>query len=297
MKRVELSKELSLSAIAQGYWRLDGWNFTDAELANFMHKCIDRGVTTFDTAEIYADTLCETLMGDAFLKDASIRNKIELVSKTGIFKENIGSNAFGYYNTSYDRVIKSCKESLTRLKTDYLDLYLIHREDPCLDVYETARALKDLKKEGLVKEVGVSNFDPYKFDALNKAIGGELVTNQIEMNPVCFEHFNSGMVDYLTVHRIHPMIWSPLAGGRLFDKKDSLCTKAMKKISEIAERHNEQPDTIIYAWLLYHPVSAVPLSGSQKLERLDAAIRALEVRLAHHEWYEIYSASEQQILR
>ena len=159
------------------------------------------------------------------------------------------------------------------------------------------KGLKDLKKEGLVKEVGVSNFDPFKFDALNQAMDGELVTNQIEWNPVCFEHFNSGMMDYLTVRHIHPMIWSPLAGGRLFKKEDPLCCHAMEKINEIAERHNEKPETIIYAWLMYHPAGAAPISGSNKLERLDLAIKALDVKLEHYEWYEIYTASGQQILR
>ncbi len=297
MKTIEVSKGLQMSAVVQGFWRLDSWNFETKQLVDFMKGCIDRGVTTFDTAEIYADTYCETLMGEAFAQDKSLRNQIQLVSKTGIFKENIDGTPFGYYNTTYDRVKQSCKESLQRLHTDYLDLYLIHREDPCFDPWETARALKDLKKEGLIREAGVSNFDPFKFDAMNKAMNGELVTNQIEWNPVCFEHFNSGMMDYLTVNRIHPMIWSPLAGGRLFREEDATCTRAMKKIREIAERHQVDPATIIYAWQFYHPVGAMVLSGSQKLERLDLAIQALDVKLLHHEWYEIYTASGQQVLR
>ncbi len=297
MRMVELSKELSLSAVVQGFWRLADWRWTTKELAEFMNACIERGVTSFDTAEIYAATLCETLMGEAFEADPSIRGRIQLVSKTGIFQEKTGGKTFGYYNTTYDRVVRSCKESLQRLKTDHLDLYLIHREDPCFDPWETARALKDLKKEGLVREIGVSNFDPFKFDALNKAVGGELVTNQIEWNPVCFEHFNSGMMDYLTVNRIHPMIWSPLAGGRLFKGGDEHCEKAMGKIKEIADRHGEKAETIIYAWLMYHPAGAVPISGSNKLERLDLAVKAADVKLEHHEWYEIYTASGQQVLR
>ena len=87
MKKVKLSEGLSLSAVVQGFWRLDGWNWSAEELARFMNECIERGVTTFDTAEIYGDALCETLMGQAFEQDRSIRNKIQLVSKTGIFKE------------------------------------------------------------------------------------------------------------------------------------------------------------------------------------------------------------------
>lgn len=297
MKQIQLSEQLSISAIVQGFWRLESWNWTAKELADFMKACIKRGVTTFDTAQIYADTRCESLMGEAFSCDKSIRKQIRLVSKTGIFKEMIDGKPFGYYNTTYERVMASCKESLARLGTDYLDLYLIHREDPCLDPWETARALKELKKEGLIREAGVSNFDPFKFEVLNKAMGGELVTNQIEWNPVCFEHFNSGMMDYLTGNRIHPMIWSPLAGGRLFKKEDPLCEKAMKKIEEIAERHGEDPATIIYAWQLYHPAGAAVLSGSRNLSRLDLAVRALDVKLAHHEWYEIYTASGQQVIR
>lgn len=297
MKTVKLSDDLTLSRIVQGFWRLEGWRWTAGELAEFMNQCIERGVTAFDTAEIYSAALGEKLMGDAFAVDNTIRERIQLISKTGIFHENINGKAFGYYNTSYDRIIKSCKESLQRLRTDYLDLYLIHREDPCIDPWETARALKDLKRDGLVKEAGVSNFDPFKLDALNTAMDGELVTNQIEWNPVCFEHFNSGMMDYLSVNRIHPMIWSPLAGGRLFRGEDEDCRRAMERIREIAARHGEEPETIIYAWLMYHPAGALPISGSNKPERLDMALKALDVKLEHYEWYEIYTASGQQVLR
>lgn len=162
---------------------------------------------------------------------------------------------------------------------------------------DTAEALLQLKKEGLVREIGVSNFDPYKFDAMNGAVGGQLVTNQIEWNPLCFEHFNTGMMDYLTYHKIHPMIWSPLAGGRLFSGNDEACVKARKKIEDIAARHNVEPAVIVYAWIMYHPVGAIPLVGSQKLDRLDLAIKALDVKLEQSEWFELYSASGQQVIR
>ena len=214
MTKIKLTDNLSLSQIIRGFWRLDTWELSTDELIDNMKSSIDLGVTSFDTAEIYADTLCESQIGEAFAKDPALRGKVELISKTGIYKQEINGESFGYYNTTYDRIVRSCKESLQRLHTDYLDLYLIHREDPLLDPWEAGRAMLDLKKEGLIKEIGVSNFDPFKFDAMNKAVDGALVTNQIEWNPVCFEHFNSGMMDYLTVNKIHPMIWSPLAGGR-----------------------------------------------------------------------------------
>ena len=297
MEKMKLSEHLSLSRVIQGFWRLDSWDFSTQELVSFMHACIERGVTTFDTAEIYGGTLCETLMGKAFAADPSLRGQIELVSKTGIYKTPVDGDMFGYYNPKKERVIQSCQESLQRLNTDHLDLYLIHREDPCFDPYDTAEALLSLKERGLVREIGVSNFDPFKFDALQKATGGQLVTNQIEWNPVCFEHFNSGMMDYLTVNRIHPMIWSPLAGGRLFREGDPRCEKAMKVIRALAEKHGVEPAVMVYAWILYHPVGAMPLVGSSKVDRLDLAIQALDVKLEHSEWYQIYVASGQQVLR
>ena len=293
MKRVEISDRLSFSAIVQGFWRLDKWDMSAKELARVMNECIERGVTTFDTAEIYARTGCEAMMGDAFREDPTIRGRIELVSKTGIFVHD----GFGYYDTSYERVVRSCKESLRRLGCDSLDMYLIHREDPCLDVWETGRALLDLQKQGLVKEIGVSNFDPFKFGALNKAVDGALATNQIEWNPVCYEHFNSGMIDLLVGEKLHPMIWSPLAGGRLFTSDEEPYRAALAKITEIADRHGVDPSTIVYAWILYHPVGATAISGSNKIARLEYAVKALDVQLERYEWYEIYTASGQQELR
>jgi len=293
MEKVKIAENLEFSRIIQGFWRLDGWNWSSGELAKFMNECIERGVTTFDTAEIYGDTVCEKLMGDAFESDPTIRKRIQLVSKTGIFK----MDGFGYYDTTYSRMMQSCKESLSRLHTEYVDLYLIHREDPLLNPWDSARALKELKKEGLIREAGVSNFDPFKFDAMNKAMDGQLRTNQIEWNPVCFEHFNSGMMDYLMANKIHPMIWSPLAGGRIFKSDDEKCVKAMKTIKQIAEKHNAEPATIIYAWILYHPSMAMPLVGSNKIDRLDLAIKALDVKLERSEWYRLYVASGQQVIR
>lgn len=292
MQTVQMNS-IELSRIVQGFWRLTDWNMSTDELVAFMRQCVDLGVTTFDTAEIYGGTECEAQMGRAFAKDPSLRKSVQLVSKTGIFREG----DFGYYNTTYDRVMTSCRESLERLECDYLDLYLIHREDPCFDPWETGRALKDLKKQGLVKEIGVSNFDPFKFNALNTAVDGTLVSNQIEWNPFCFEHFASGMIDLLAEKKISPMIWSPLAGGALFVDQGEMYQNAQAVLEEIAGRYGVSVSTIVYAWLLYHPVKALPISGSNKIDRLKEAIAGLDLTLDHWEWYKIYAASGQRVLR
>lgn len=290
---VKLNKEVSLSNIVQGFWRVDSWDYSTSDLVKFMNECINLGVTSFDTAEIYGGS--EEKMGKA-LKDSSInRDEIQIITKTGIVFGTEGK--MNHYDTRYDHIIEACKKSLKKLNLDYIDLYLIHREDPCIDPYEVADAFEDLIKDGLVKAVGVSNFDPFKLDALRHACKHEIVTNQIEVNPLCFEHFESGMIDYLTKYKIHPMIWSPLAGGRIFKEEDTETSNIRKVLDKLSKRHNVSPEAIVFAWLLYHPVKAIPISGSKNIQRLKNALEAQNVKLAHDEWYEVYTASGQKILR
>lgn len=297
MERLNLTKELDLSRIVQGFWRLTDWKYSKQELTTFIEVCLDRGVSSFDSAEIYADTESEKQLGEALKATPGLRNRMEIITKCGIYKTKVDGQVFGYYNTGYDRILQSCEESLKRLNCGYIDLYLIHREDPCINHAETARALKELKKRGWIREAGVSNFDPFKFDALDHYMEGTLCTNQIEWNPCCFDHFNSGMMDYLGKKSLHPMIWSPLAGGKIYTSDEPQYVKARAKIEYIAKQHNSTMDSIIYAWLLYHPTKPLPISGSNKLDRLDRAINGLEIQLEHSQWYDIYVASGQQVLR
>ena len=297
MQRIKLSEKVEFSRIIQGFWRLTDWNVSAQETARQIEGCLERGVTTFDTAERYGYGACEEALGQALKLVSCDRSKYQIVTKTGISWAAPREDAFGFYDTRYARIVRSCKESLRKLGCEYIDLLLIHREDPLLDPWEVAAAFQDLKKEGLILEAGVSNFDPFKFNALNHAMGGTLVTNQIEWHPACFEHFRSGMIDLLMEKKVHPMVWSPLAGGRLFTSQEPTFAAARKKITEIAQKHGVSADAVAYAWILYHPVGAMPICGSRKLERLDKAVEALEVQLTHQEWYEIYVSSGQQVLR
>lgn len=293
MEYMKITEDLSFSRIIQGFWRLTQWDWDTKKLEELIQGCIDRGVTTLDTAEIYGFGECEVQLGRVFARNPALRKKIQLISKTGIFNKD----GFKYYDTSYHRIKTSCEESLQRLSCDYLDLYLIHREDPCFDPQETGKALLELKKGGLVREIGVSNFDPYKFQALNEFTENQLCTNQIEWSPCCYEHFDSGMMDMLTQKGIRPLIWSPLAGGKIFTSQEDSYVKVRQKLEEIGNRHGVGAEVIAYAWILYHPVKAMPIVGSSKLSRLDHAIKALDVKLERWEWYEIYTASGAKRLR
>lgn len=295
MERVSISDQLTFSRIIRGFWRLVSWEWNTEELTSHISACIDQGITTFDTAEIYSMGECETQLGKALQNIP--RHQYQIVSKTGISRMQLNGKVFGYYDTRYDRIIASCKESLRKLGCEYIDLYLIHREDPLIDFEQVAAAFQELKKEGLILEAGVSNFDPYKFNALNVKMNGTLRTDQIEWSPCCWEHFESGLMDMLNGAGIPPMIWSPLAGGRLFTGDDPIYEKARAKVMEIAERHQTAPETVVYAWIMMHPVHAMPIVGSRRMESIQKAVNALELKLEQHEWFEIYAASGQRIIR
>ncbi len=298
MEIINLNPQVSVSRIIQGLWRLTDWNWTLTQTVEFFEQCIAMGVTTFDTAEIYGNYACEERIGEILKAAPHLRERMQIVTKTGI---NMFSDRRAYTMSHYDtrkhKVVSSCQQSIQRMNCDIIDLFLIHREDPLIDHKELGRTLDELVDAGWVKAVGVSNFDPIKFDALQAHMRHRLVVNQIEWSPVCFEHFNNGNMDYLQKMNVVPMIWSPLAGGRLFTSSEEKYVRARKKIDEIARRHGVESETIIFAWLLYHPVKALPISGSSKIKRLKFAVDALNVALTHQEWYEIYTASGQQRLR
>lgn len=300
MENLKLNDKIEVSRLIQGFWRVKEWNFTTNELEKFMEEVIDLGITTFDTAEIYDLGLAEIEMGKVFKNNPKLREKITLISKTGIYQKEIKDEMFGYYDTTYARIIKSCEESLKRLNTDYIDIYLIHREDPLINHSEVASALAYLLEKGYVKSVGVSNFDPYKFSALQTALakyGYKLITNQIEWNPLQFEHFKSGMMDYLSEKEVNPMIWSPLAGGRFFDVNDEEAMAIRPLLDELAEKYNTTISSIIFSWILKHPLKCLPLVGSGKIEWVKDAVNALEIDMDHWDWFRLYAASGEMEIR
>lgn len=297
MEYVELAPGLKLSRIVQGCYLFSKYNTPVDVVKRQFKACLESGVTSFDTAEVYGDGHNEELLAEAFGALGVNRADIQIVSKTGIVKKIVDGKEQNYYDTSYKNIVSACKSSLQRLKTDYLDLYLIHRESPMIDYHETTAALIELKKQGLIRAFGVSNFDPFKFAALSNLAGGEVCTNQIEWNPCCFEHFDSGMMDVLVEKQVHPMFWSPLLRGKIFTDEQPMFARVNAVLTELSEKYGAPKDTVVYAWLLMHPSRGLPISGSSKPERLGNAIAALDLELELADWFRLYTASGQQVTR
>jgi predicted oxidoreductase len=157
---------------------------------------------------------------------------MEIVSKCGIKfpSEKRPSSWVKHYDTSKQHITWSVENSLKMLNVDHLDLLLIHRPDPLLNPAEVAKAFASLKQSGKVLHFGVSNFTATQFEMLQSYMSFPLVTNQIEVSISHNLPFFDGSVDVLMKHRVSPMGWSPLGGGKLMEGDK---TELFRKTSSI----------------------------------------------------------------
>lgn len=294
METVNIKDNLEFSRIVHGYWRLMDWNVSNDELLNLIEEAYDLGITTVDHADIYGNFCCEEKFGEALKIKKGLREKLQIVTKCGIKfpSENRPENKSHCYDTSKEHIIKSAERSLKNFNTDYLDVLLIHRVDALLNPEEVAEAFTKLKTQGKVRYFGVSNFLPAQFNMLNSYLEDSLVTNQVEISPLCLDSFENGTLDLMLEKRVKPMAWSPLAGGRLFKANDERSLRVQKVLNKIKDQVSAKGiDEVVYAWLLMHPSNIMPIVGSGKIDRIKSAIRATEINLSRDQWFEIYVAS------
>jgi predicted oxidoreductase len=215
------------SRLALGFWRLADARLYVEDRLRLIHTALEAGITTLDHADIYGGYTCEELFGEALAREPHLRDRMELVSKCGIclVNERRPANRVKRYDTSRAHIVASVENSLRALRTDRLDLLLIHRPDPFMDADSTAAGLTEVVQAGKVRHVGVSNFSPSQFDLLQNRLSLPLATNQIEVSPLHLAPFLDGTLDHLQRHRISAMAWSPFAGGRLFTGADEAAVR------------------------------------------------------------------------
>ncbi|MFC7439799.1 aldo/keto reductase [Laceyella putida] len=294
MDRIQLAADLSFSRIIQGLWRLVDWKQSKEETLALIEFCLDKGITTFDHADIYGNYTCESLFGEALALKPSLRQKMELVTKCGIVlpSANRPHHRSHHYNTRKEHIIRSVEQSLKNFGTDTIDVLLIHRPDPCMDPEQVAEAFDQLKREGKVRYFGVSNFKRHQFNMLQSYLDFPLVTNQIEVSAYQLENVEDGTLNHCLEKRIPPMVWSPLAGGKIFDARDEKAVRLRDTLANVASQIGADGiDEVLYAWLLNHPAKMMPIVGSGKQERIGKAVQALTHTLTLDQWFEILHAS------
>jgi predicted oxidoreductase len=280
-----------LSPIVAGAWRMGDWGWDAQARLRWIEQCIELGVTSFDHADLYGGYTVEALFGEALALAPPLRQRIQLVSKCAIQLrcDARPETRIKHYDTSAAHITRSVENSLLALRTDHLDLLLIHRPDPLMDSDEVAGAFAALQVAGKVRAFGASNFTAAQFELLNSR--HPLATNQIELHPLHLAPLTDGTLDQCQRLRVRPMIWSPLAGGALLSGGEDAARRVQAVLQRLGEHHGVSPATIAFAWLLRHPSRPLPITGSRHIDAIGAAVAALRIRLDAQQWTEVWSAA------
>jgi predicted oxidoreductase len=300
MRTIQLGKSnLQVPVIAVGCMRMNSIDKKTAE--SYVKTALELGANFFDHADIYGGGTCETIFAEAVGMNSTIREKMMLQSKCGI--------AQGCFNFSKEYILKAVDGILKRLKTDYLDVLLLHRPDALVEPEEVAEAFDELLAAGKVRNFGVSNQDPYLIMLLQKYIKQPIVANQLQLSitnaTMITQSINMNMLDDMAINRDNGVLnfcrlnditiqpWSPFQYGFFsgtFLGNDKF-PKLNEKIDEIAVKYNVSNTTIALAWLLRHPAKMQPVIGTMNIERLMDCVKAADIMLTREEWYQIYLAA------
>ncbi|MEO5647982.1 MAG: aldo/keto reductase, partial [Chitinophagaceae bacterium] len=221
----------------------------------------------------------------------SIRDKMQLITKCGIkmVSPNRPGHQIKHYDTSKEHIRFSVESSLRNLRTDFIDLLLLHRPDSLMDPAEIAMIFTKLKEEGKVLHFGVSNFSASQLSLINTFF--PLSSIQVEASVMALSAFRNGTLDQCMVNNLIPMAWSPLGGGKLFSSEDERSERILAVTSILAEKYTCTVDQVLLAWLLKHPSGIKPVLGTARAERVKAAMEATQINMTREEWYLLWRAS------
>ena len=273
--------ELIAGTMRWGVW---GANHSVKEIQKLIDVCVEENITTFDHADIYGSHTTEELVGNAW-KDMDLkRENLQFISKCGIvMNSDKKPSALKYYNYDKDYILNCVDESLSNLKTDYLDTLLLHRPSPLMNPEVIAEAFTVLKDAGKVKEFGVSNFSVSQFELINQYV--PLVTNQIEISVNEISSFENGILDQLMSKGLRPTAWSVM--GSYFSDQSDENIRIKKVIVELCDKYNAEENQILLAFILKHPSKIIPVIGTSKAGTIRTLSQTLQIDLDLEDWFRI----------
>lgn len=265
-------------------WGIWGANHSVKEIQKLIDVCVEENITTFDHADIYGGHTTEELFGNAW-KDMDLkRENLQFISKCGIvMNSDKKPSALKYYNYNKDYILNCVDESLSNLKTDYLDTLLLHRPSPLMNPEVIAEAFTVLKDVGKVREFGVSNFSVSQFELINQYV--PLVTNQIEISVNEISSFENGILDQLMSKGLRPTAWSVM--GSYFSDQSDENIRIKKVIVELCDKYNAEENQILLAFILKHPSKIIPVIGTSKAGTIRTLSQTLQIDLDLEDWFRI----------
>ncbi|QSF47956.1 aldo/keto reductase [Paenibacillus tianjinensis] len=266
-----------------------------------IHSALEAGIDFFDHADIYAGGKAEEVFGEVVAASPGMREQLMIQTKCGIRN--------GFFDFSKEHIVNSVENSLKRLKTDYVDVLLLHRPDTLMEPEEVAEAFDYLEQKGMVKHFGVSNLNPLQIELLKKNVKQPLLFNQLQLsimvsgmidagfnvnmtNSASVVH-DGGILEYSRLHDMTIQPWSPFQYG--FFEGVFLGNEKFPELNEVigklAAEKEVADTTIAIAWLLRHPANMQPIVGTTNTKRLLDIAKASDITLTRQEWYEIYRAA------
>lgn len=269
-------------------WGVWGRNLDQKQMVDMINLCLENGITTFDHADIYGGYTTEATFGNAFGESQIDRKKFQLISKVGIqLLSDNRPTKIKHYDYSKSHIISSAERSLKNLKTDYLDLLLLHRPSPLMQADEIAEAIEKLKSEGKILDFGVSNFTPSQTDLIQTKI--KINYNQIAFSITHFEAMLDGSLDHMQTNNIRPMCWSPL--GKIFEKKDEKSIRITNLAQMLATKYDVEMDVLLLAWILKHPAGILPVFGTANASRIQKLMQATTLEIDLEDWFALWTES------
>lgn len=291
MKKVFLSDSGPVTSDSiYSFWRwVENKDLTVNNIEEITNYCLELGINSFDLSNSYGLGQTEELVGKVLENKSVKREDIVLFSKCG-YKSQESVTGKIIYNQLTDKYIaKSVDESLKKLKTDYIDVFLLNEFDPLMNSEEVVSALTTLVYKGKIKHIGVSDFNVFQHKLLSN-LSLDIVTNHFELNLFNTNAIHDGRLDFIKEQYAKPMAWAPLAGGRILNGIDAEALVIRSVLDDLAVKYNSNIEQIAVAWI--HKLGALPIIGSLNKERIKNAATASEINLSHEDWHKIYNVTK-----
>jgi predicted oxidoreductase len=282
--------QISFSNIIAGTmtWGTWGKNLNTSEMVKLIHHFVGQQITTFDHADIYGNYTAEAAFGKAFKESGIDRKELQFISKCGIqLIDEQRKNVVKHYDYRAEYIISSVEQSLKNIQTEYLDVLLLHRPSPLMQVDEIAKAINALKTAGKIVDFGVSNFTASQMSLLKKYT--DVNYNQIEFSLTHFDAMLNGNLDYMQEYKIIPMAWSPL--GIVFKNEDEQTNRIKLLAKILAGKYEATTDAILLSWILKHPAHVIPVCGTTDFARIENIQKATLINMELQDWFALWQAS------
>lgn len=270
-------------------WGAWGAQMSTSQMQAQIEKYFALGITTFDHADIYGGYTTEAEFGAGFSQSNVAREEVQFITKCGIQMPcQARPLPVKHYDYSAQHIQKSVENSLSALNTDYIDLLLLHRPSPLLDVEIVTETIQKLQRQGKIKAFGVSNFTPSQIALLEKEI--KVSWNQIECSLTHEIPMFDGTLDFMATQSIGAMSWSPL--GSYFKENNSQTARIKKCMNSLCEKYNCSEEQLLLSWLVSHPSKIYPVVGTTSIQRIENAIGALRIEIELTDWFLLLEASQ-----